>query len=624
MKLLSSLQNRIFLASALLAVLSIVFPIRFVATRLEGEVEAELERGLGEGAALVEQQHAARLESLTVMARLIADLPKLKAAIAEGDLQTAEPVAADYRKRVGSDLFAVASRSGKVLAAIGGPADAIVDRGAVSAALDGHETTSFRAQPDGVLEVVTVPITVERPDAPGSPEMLGALSLGFVLDDALAAQFKRVTTGEVAFAAEGQVRASSLPREHDASLAGVLGRDGIRTVRLGDNEYVARTRSLTTGSAPGGPVAIVLRSRTERLLFLRTFRTALVIAAFAAVVVAIATSYALARTVTRPLAAITATMREMTATGDLARKIRLGRSWDDEDARVLAATFDTLTDSIARFQKEAALRQRLSALGRLSTVIAHEIRNPLMVIKASLRTLGRENLSSEEVRDLAADIDHEVARLNLIVDDVLDFARPVRLEYAPVDLGALCRDAVAATMPRTGAPGCHLTVEPGLGPLTTDAERLRTALVNIIANARDAALAGNARGGPAPAGGPGGAERPPAQRASEGFIPERANDADIDVRVSAPHPGRVVLEVEDRGVGIDPSDLPHVFDPYFTTKRTGSGLGLAIAKNIIDAMGGAISAQSRPGEGTRIRIELPAAPEPRPEPAPASGPPPAA
>jgi signal transduction histidine kinase len=430
--------------------------------------------------------------------------------------------------------------------------------------------------------------------------MLGALSLGFVLDDALAAQFKRVTTGEVAFAAEGQVRASSLPREHDAGLAGVLGRDGISTVRLGDNEYVARTRSLTTGSVPGGPVAIVLRSRTERLLFLRTFRTALVIAAFAAVVVAIATSYALARTVTRPLAAITATMREMTATGDLARKIRLGRSWDDEDARVLAATFDTLTDSIARFQKEAALRQRLSALGRLSTVIAHEIRNPLMVIKASLRTLGRESLSSEEVRELAADIDHEVARLNLIVDDVLDFARPVRLEYAPVDLGALCRDAVTATMPRSGALGCQLTVAPGLGPLTTDAERLRTALVNIIANARDAALAGNARGGPAPA------------------------RADIDVRVSAPHSGRVVLEVEDHGVGIDPADLPHVFDPYFTTKRTGSGLGLAIAKNIVDAMGGAISAQSRPGEGTRIRIELPAAPEPRPEPAPAIGPAPAA
>ena len=592
MRLLSSLQNRIFLASATVAVLSIAFPIHFVTSRLEREVEAELERGLGESASLVEQQHAARLQSLVLMARLIADLPKLKAAVDTNEPTTVQPLAADYRELVSADLFAVANRSGDVLAALGGPAGAIADRSAIHAALAGRESTTFRAQPDGVLEMVTVPIGMERP---GTPEVLGALSLGFILNDGLAVGFKRVTAGEVAFAADGTVRASSLPRADDRDLARVLGRPEISTVRLGENEYVALSRPL----APGGeraPVAIVLRSRTERLLFLRTFRTALVVAALVAVMVAIATSYALARTVTRPLAAITAAMHEMTATGDLARKIRLGRSWDDEDARVLAATFDTLTDSIARFQREAALRERLSALGRLSTVIAHEIRNPLMVIKASLRTLARENVSADEVRELAADIDHEVTRLNLIVDDVLDFARPVRLEYAPADLEALCRDVVAATLPRSGTPRCHVAIEPGLGPVTTDAERLRTALVNILANARDAALARSARGSETP------------------FA------TDIEVRVSAPRPGRVVLEVEDHGMGIDLADLPHVFDPYFTTKRTGSGLGLAIAKNIVDAMGGAISAQSRPGEGTRIRIDLPAAPEPRPEPAPAAGP----
>jgi two-component system sensor histidine kinase HydH len=234
-----------------------------------------------------------------------------------------------------------------------------------------------------------------------------------------------------------------------------------------------------------------------------------------------------------------------------------------------------------------------------------------MVIKASLRTLARESVSPEEVRELSADIDHEVARMNLIVDDVLDFARPVRLEYAPADLDALCRDAVAATLPKSGGPRCRLAIELGLGPVTTDAERLRTALVNILANARDAALARRTRGGP---------ERSPALRAGAGLPPDRGEDPDIEVRVSASPSGRVVLEVEDHGAGIDLADLPHVFDPYFTTKRTGSGLGLAIAKNIVDAMGGAISAHSRPGEGTRIRIDLPASPEPRPEPAPAAGP----
>ena len=91
MRLLSSLQNRIFLASATVAVLSIAFPIHFVTTRLEREVEAELERGLGESASLVEQQHAARLQALVLMARLIADLPKLKAAVDTNEPTTVQP-----------------------------------------------------------------------------------------------------------------------------------------------------------------------------------------------------------------------------------------------------------------------------------------------------------------------------------------------------------------------------------------------------------------------------------------------------------------------------------------------------------------------------------------------------
>ena len=85
-------------------------------------------------------------------------------------------------------------------------------------------------------------------------------------------------------------------------------------------------------------------------------------------------------------------MRDVAATGDLTRKVALRSGpWDDEDARLLASTFNTLTESIARFQAEAAQRERLSSLGRLSTVIAHEIRNPLMIIKATLSTSVAQN-----------------------------------------------------------------------------------------------------------------------------------------------------------------------------------------------------------------------------------------
>src|ERR1019366_8480459 len=161
-----------------------------------------------------------------------------------------------------------------------------------------------------------------------------------------------------------------------------------------------------------------------------------------------------ARTITRPLAAITDVMREVAATGALPRKIavRHASRWDDEDARLLATTFNTLTDSIARFQREMSQKERLSALGRLSTVIAHEVRNPLMIIKASLHALRQPDVSAAALKEAIADIDEEVVRLNRVVNEVLDFARPIRFELGATDLNALCRESAAAPGAATAGP----------------------------------------------------------------------------------------------------------------------------------------------------------------------------
>ncbi len=570
MSLLASLQNRVFVASALVAVLSIAFALQFVTGRVAEEAEAELKRGLERAGALVEQNHVARLDALTLLTRLVADLPKLKAAAETGDPPTVEPVARDYQARVRSDLFVVTGRGGEVLASLG--ISSAAARELASARVAATDRGVRTLQTPRLVEVVTVPIAL----GPDPPEIVGALSLGLVLDQALAAQFKAVTDSDVAFAVDGRVRASTLPARYDAAVAGVLSSEGIASVSLGDNEYVALHHRLSADAGPGAPVAVILRSRTERLLFVRTLRTGLLAAGLVGVLAAVLMSYAVARTVTRPLSAITAMMREMTATGDLARKIRPGRAWADEDARTLAATFDSLTEAIARFQVEASQRERLSALGRLSTVIAHEVRNPLMIIKGSLRTLSRPGASAADVREAVADIDHEVARLNRIVDDVLDFARPVRLEYASTDVNAVLDD-VAASFSAAGEPRRVVTrLDADLPPVPVDVERLRTALVNVVTNALDAVAARR-----------------------DGLCPP------VEVRSLCLPGGGAAVEVEDQGVGIEPTDLPHIFEPYFTTKRTGTGLGLAIAKNVIDSHGGVLSACAAPTGGTRIRLELP-------------------
>jgi two-component system sensor histidine kinase HydH len=319
-----------------------------------------------------------------------------------------------------------------------------------------------------------------------------------------------------------------------------------------------------------------------------------------AVLLATLFSFAVARTITRPLAAITDVMREVAATGDLARKIALRgrRRWDDEDARLVATTFNSLTDSVARIQREMSQKERLSSLGRLSTIIAHEIRNPLMIIKAALHTIRHPDVGRAALREAAADIDEEVARLNRIVNEVLDFARPIRFELAPADLNALCREAADAAQATPGAT-VTLNLETPVPVIVTDAERVRIALVNLIMNARDAVSV------PEPAlAASTGAGQPRLEGTAQGRpdAPPPIVGVILSTRLS---PGWLSIVVADNGVGIERANLPRVFDPFFTTKRGGTGLGLPIAKNIVEGLGGTITVASAPGAGTEIRIDLP-------------------
>ena len=116
---LASLRNRVFLASAVVAVLSIAFALQFVTNRVAGEAEAELERGLSDAGSLLEQHLASRAETLTLVARLVADLPKLKAAVETGDPPTVQPIADEYRAQARADSLAVSDGEGRLLAQSG-------------------------------------------------------------------------------------------------------------------------------------------------------------------------------------------------------------------------------------------------------------------------------------------------------------------------------------------------------------------------------------------------------------------------------------------------------------------------------------------------------------------------
>ena len=330
--------------------------------------------------------------------------------------------------------------------------------------------------------------------------------------------------------------------------------------------------------------ALILRSRTERLRFLNTVHRELAGTAFLAVLAATLVSYAVARTVTRPLGAITATMREMAATGDLTRKIALSPSarWDDEDARLLAGTFNTMTDSIARFQREAAQRERLSSLGRLSTVVAHEIRNPLMIIKTALRiaeagagtvAAGAGGGRRHRRRGHAAQPDRDRGARLRPADQVRPGAgRPQR---------ALRGRGARGRQPRRRPSTVHLDLDR---TLDADRDRRRTPAARARQHP-DQRPARRAGAQPTPAG------RTPSAH------PRRHHRRHRRARRRS----RSAIS----GVGIAADDLARIFDPYFTTRRTGTGLGLAIRGTSSKDLAARLRCRAVPGSGTDVRIELP-------------------
>ena len=574
MNAFASLTNRIFFATALLAVLSMGVAIYIVNRAVTEQGALELQRGIEEAATLVDEYRKFSFETFAGEARFIADLPMLKAAVDTGDPATLEPIAREYQRQLANaDLFAIADNGGRLLVRLG--TSQVPDEALAAAVTIGRteipERDAFWPEPHGILLIKSVPIWIDR----RQPDVLGTLILGKSLDGAQASKFKEQTNSEIAFGVNGEIKAATLPASTWPALAELLGHPGVRSsIVLNGEEYLARANPLGPPGPRGQPIGIVLRSRAERQRFLTQLHTLLGLTAVVAVLVAIVLAYAVARTVTRPVEAITSTMREMAKSGDLTRRIPVSPDarWQDEDARLLATTFNSMTDSIEKFQREASLRERLSSLGRLSTVVAHEIRNPLMIIKTSLRALRRDDTSPERAKAAVKDIDEEITRLNRIVSEVLDYARPIKFELAPVDLNALAADTARAAGAAGGHPRIRLDLDGAIPEMTTDAGRIRQALLNILDNALQA-VAGR--------------------------------DPHVRLRTMRIDARRMAIVVSDNGGGIAPEDMPRLFDPYFTTRRTGTGIGLAISRNIIEGLGGRITVASERDRGTEVRIELP-------------------
>ena len=247
------------------------------------------------------------------------------------------------------------------------------------------------------------------------------------------------------------------------------------------------------------------------------------------------------------------------------------------------ATFVDLRP-LKRAEEHARRLDRLAALGRFTSSVAHEIRNPLTGIAAGVQYMERALAADAPQRENLGFILSEIRRLDRIVQDLFDITHPRGLRLETIPLAETARRALQSLDALIAAKG--IVLEADLSPraplVPHDPDAIQQVLINLIKNAVEAS--------------------PPGATLRVAVLPAPAEPGPRGAR--RPSPG-AIAQVEDHGAGIDPEDLKTIFEPFFTTKPGGTGLGLYISHDIVKRHGGSLTVLSEPGRGTTFTVELP-------------------
>ncbi len=231
---------------------------------------------------------------------------------------------------------------------------------------------------------------------------------------------------------------------------------------------------------------------------------------------------------------------------------------------------------IKKLSEEINRNKRLASLGKLSSGIAHEIRNPLSSIRGLAQFLFQSSAESDEHKEDLKIILDEVDRLNQLINEILDFSRPKKLDISHFSIQEMIKELVQLLKLENREKEISFQLSLYQKELFIDADRnqIRQALINILLNSIQAI----------------------SQKGKISISLEKTTFKVEDM---------IQIVIQDNGSGIDSTDLSHIFDPFFTTRSDGSGLGLSIAHNIIEMHQGTIKVESEKGEGARISVFLP-------------------
>jgi signal transduction histidine kinase len=517
----------------------------------------------------------ARTELLTSVSQIIAGMPDVRAAFSTGDRATIRDTAGELWSKISSlsGVFLVTDPRGRVLASLGG-----VTLPSLRGDLDLVEMASarFPAQSSGfyvrgteLYHFAVTPVYVQP--TRGRTDLISVLVAGYRVDALVAQQLKEATNSEFLFLTSSGVIASTLnPRATSAVVADLAGKGPQERVNDGVIEYArSETALLDLAGKEVGKICI-LRSFADAQRRIAGMKTNIIALWLFAIATGFGLTYLLARRIVGPVRQLDR------AAAEVARQnyaIQVPVDSTDEFGR-LAATFNSMCASIRQAREDLIRQERISTIGRLSTSIVHDLRNPLAAIYGGAEMLVDADLPPSHVKRLAANIYRSSQRIQGLLQDLLDVSRgkqgaPEVCRLREVAMAAT--DSLAATAAAQGV-SISLEIPPEIeAPL--ERSRMERAFVNLIGNALEAM----------PAGG------------------------EVHIRAEIQHDA-VVVHVEDNGPGIAPEIRSRLFQPFVTAgKRTGLGLGLALSRQTVLEHGGDMWVESQPGRGARFSFRIPGA-----------------
>jgi signal transduction histidine kinase len=576
-----SLLWRISLSTSVAITVLLLVAGYFVQDQTRTALSQNLEMELRGSFRAYESLWQARAEMLKSVSRALSAMSDVRAAFQTNDKLTIRDTAAEIWARISPQskgLFLVTSPQGEVIASLGGETPAGGEAPGRRMEIVREASPKFPAQSEGfavqngvLSELVVTPVYVQAQNEQG---LLNVLVAGFPVDQDVALDLKARTGGsDFVFLDSGNAVASTLPLVETTSIARQYRRgSGLQRIELQDREFAVLGSPLR--DVAGVPVGdlLVVHSYDAIAHDLAALEIKLFFTWAAAILAGIVISLALARRILQPVSQLDAAAAQIALQK---YDTRVPEGGDDELGR-LAHTFNSMCASIQGAREELIRQERISTIGRLSSSIVHDLRNPLASIYGGAEMMMDGDLNETQLKRLAGNIYRSSRVIKDMLQELVDVSRgrvqaPETCHLSEV-VGAAVETQIAAashqgvTINTSIDPAIELPVEPG---------RMERVFLNLINNAIEA-------------------------------MPEGGS-----INISAERGERSVLvRVDDTGPGIPESVRERLFQPFVTSGKNGLGLGLALSRQAVLDHGGDLWVEdSAPGtaksSGARFRLRLP-------------------